>query len=150
MSNFFHYTTGVTLKRVTSGGTHLRGLGLGNTAPKKCRGGVEPLATLCPISQTLESNPRPSAPLAMCVATKLIRFFSCIRILQDFIANHYKEDAGNYCDELADFADMRTATRTPSRTFDGVALLFEYYNQLLHIENRFFSPNKPLSIYFRW
>ena len=36
-------------KRVASGGTHLRNLRLGNTAPKKGRSDGELLATLCPI-----------------------------------------------------------------------------------------------------
>ena len=44
-----HYARGITPKRVTSGGAHLRGLAPGNTSPKKCRSGAEPLATLCPI-----------------------------------------------------------------------------------------------------
>ena len=42
-----HYTRGITPKRVTSGGAHLRGLAPGLTAPKKRRSGGEPLATLC-------------------------------------------------------------------------------------------------------
>ena len=44
-----HYTRDILPKRVTSGGTHLRGLALGYIPPKKHRSGGEPFATLRPI-----------------------------------------------------------------------------------------------------
>ena len=69
---------------------------------------------------------------------------------QEFITSHYKEESSNYRDEVADFADMRTAVRTPSRNDDGIKLLLEYYNQLHFIENRFFPPGKPPPVFFHW
>ena len=59
------YTCCITPKRVTSGWAHLRGLRLGNPAPKKDRSAGETLATLCSISPTRDSNRRPPAPIAM-------------------------------------------------------------------------------------
>ena len=46
-------------------------LRLGNTAWKKRRSSGEPLGTLCLISLARESNPRPPAPIAMCLTTEL-------------------------------------------------------------------------------
>ena len=40
-----HYTRGITPKRVTSGGAHLRSLALDNTATMKRRSGGKPSAT---------------------------------------------------------------------------------------------------------
>ena len=67
------YTRGITSKRVTSGGAHLRDLapGPGNTASKHHRTGGQPLATLCLIWPARESNPRPLAPIAMSLTTTL-------------------------------------------------------------------------------
>ena len=69
---------------------------------------------------------------------------------QNYLSEHFGEDPTSYHDELADFADMRTSIRTPSRTYEGVSLLLEYYNQLYFLENRFFSPHQPLKVYFHW
>ena len=44
------------------------------TAPKKRRSGAGPLTTLCPICMARESNPRPTLPLAMSLATTVICF----------------------------------------------------------------------------
>ena len=44
-----HYTRGITPKRVTSGGVHLRGLAPAQHSSKKNRSGGELLVTLCPI-----------------------------------------------------------------------------------------------------
>lgn len=40
--------------------------------------------------------------------------------------------------------------RTPLRDSSGVALLFQYYNQLYFVERRFFPPDRSLGIYFEW
>lgn len=40
--------------------------------------------------------------------------------------------------------------RTPSRDSTGIALLYEYYNQLYYFERRFFSPEKGLGVFFDW
>ncbi|KAG8326368.1 Rhophilin-2 [Homalodisca vitripennis] len=42
------------------------------------------------------------------------------------------------------------AMRTPHRDGSGVALLFQYYNQLYFVERRFFPPDRSLGIYFEW
>ena len=42
------------------------------------------------------------------------------------------------------------AMRTPLRDSSGVALLFQYYNQLYFVERRFFPPDRSLGIYFEW
>ena len=70
--------------------------------------------------------------------------------LQEFIADHYQEEAGDYDDAIAELSDMRQAMRTPSRDATGVTLLYEYYNQLYFFERRFFSPEPGLGVYFEW
>lgn len=40
--------------------------------------------------------------------------------------------------------------RTPSRDATGIALLYEYYNQLYFFERRFFSPERGLGVFFEW
>ena len=42
------------------------------------------------------------------------------------------------------------AMRTPQRSSTGLALLFEYYNQLYYIERRLFPPDRHLGVYFEW
>lgn len=70
----------------------------------------------------------------------------------DYILEHYSEDGAKYQKELTAFMTLRQAVRTPVRNLQGVELLFEYYNQLYFIENRFFPPDKSykLGIYFQW
>lgn len=63
---------------------------------------------------------------------------------------HYSEDPNEFEKELADFADLRSATRTPLRTQDGIKLLLEYYNQLYYIDARFFPPHRNIGVYFYW
>ena len=49
-----------------SAGARLHGLApMGNAAPKKRRGGSEPLGTVRPIWPARDLNPRPPAPIAM-------------------------------------------------------------------------------------
>ncbi|XP_046667846.1 LOW QUALITY PROTEIN: rhophilin-2-B [Homalodisca vitripennis] len=69
---------------------------------------------------------------------------------KDFILEHYSEDGANYEDAIAELMDMRQAMRTPHRDGSGVALLFQYYNQLYFVERRFFPPDRSLGIYFEW
>ena len=66
-----HYNRGITPKRATTNGEHIRSSapGQGNTAPKKRSSGGERLATLCPIRQARESNPKPPAPTTMSLTT---------------------------------------------------------------------------------
>ncbi|XP_072162013.1 rhophilin-2-like [Bemisia tabaci] len=45
---------------------------------------------------------------------------------------------------------MFQAMRTPNRDNSGIALLFQYYNQLYFVERRFFPPDRSLGIYFEW
>lgn len=45
---------------------------------------------------------------------------------------------------------LREASKTPTRTEDGVDLLLEYYNQLYYTDNRFFPPNRHLNIFITW
>ena len=42
------------------------------------------------------------------------------------------------------------AMRTPTRDQHGIALLFQYYNQLYFVERRFFPPDRSNGIYFEW
>ncbi|KAI2652324.1 Rhophilin-1 [Labeo rohita] len=70
--------------------------------------------------------------------------------LQDFISEHYGEDASLYLNEIRDFMELRQAMRTPSRNEAGQELLTEYYNQLYFLDQRFFSPHRNLGIHFHW
>ncbi|XP_016317115.1 rhophilin-1-like [Sinocyclocheilus anshuiensis] len=70
--------------------------------------------------------------------------------LQDFISEHYGEDASLYLNEIRDFMELRQAMRTPSRNETGQELLMEYYNQLYFLDQRFFSPHRSLGIHFHW
>uniref|UniRef100_A0A671K7U9 Rhophilin-1-like n=1 Tax=Sinocyclocheilus anshuiensis TaxID=1608454 RepID=A0A671K7U9_9TELE len=70
--------------------------------------------------------------------------------LQDFISEHYSEDASLYLNEIRDFMELRQAMRTPSRNEAGQELLKEYYNQLYFLDQRFFSPHRSLGIHFHW
>ena len=42
------------------------------------------------------------------------------------------------------------AMRTPERDESGVALIFEYFNQLYFIDRRFFPPDRSLGVFFEW
>ncbi|XP_051953951.1 rhophilin-1 [Xyrauchen texanus] len=70
--------------------------------------------------------------------------------LQDFIREHYSEDASLYLNEIRVFMELRQAMRTPSRNDAGQELLMEYYNQLYFLDQRFFSPHRSLGIHFHW
>ncbi|XP_077089797.1 rhophilin-1 [Siphateles boraxobius] len=70
--------------------------------------------------------------------------------LQDFISEHYSEDASLYLNEIQVFMELRQAMRTPSRNEAGQELLMEYYNQLYFLDQRFFSPHRCLGIHFHW
>ncbi|KAK7151281.1 hypothetical protein R3I93_012274 [Phoxinus phoxinus] len=70
--------------------------------------------------------------------------------LQDFISEHYSEDASLYLTEIQVFMELRQAMRTPSRNEAGQELLMEYYNQLYFLDQRFFSPHRSLGIHFHW
>merc|ERR1719394_1202993 len=69
---------------------------------------------------------------------------------KDFILEHYSEDADEYENAIAEFMDIRQAMRTPTRDQNGVALLFEHFNQLYFVERRFFPPDRSLGIFFEW
>lgn len=69
---------------------------------------------------------------------------------KDFICEHYSEDPVKYDEAITEFMDLRGAMRTPERDESGVALLFEYFNQLYFIDRRFFPPDRSLGIYFEW
>lgn len=69
---------------------------------------------------------------------------------KDFILEHYSEDGSEYENAIAEFMDIRQAMRTPTRDGNGIALLFEYFNQLYFVERRFFPPDRSLGIYFEW
>lgn len=70
--------------------------------------------------------------------------------LQDFLSEHYSEDASLYLNEIRVFMELRQAMRTPSRNEAGQELLMEYYNQLYFLDQRFFSPHRSLGIHFHW
>ena len=69
---------------------------------------------------------------------------------KDFILEHYSEDGADYENAIAEFMDIRQAMRTPTRDGNGIALLFEYFNQLYFVERRFFPPDRSLGIFFEW
>ncbi|XP_069164895.1 rhophilin-2-A isoform X1 [Procambarus clarkii] len=69
---------------------------------------------------------------------------------KDFILEHYSEEPDKYDEAISEFMDLRGAMRTPERDESGVALLFEYFNQLYFIDRRFFPPDRSLGIYFEW
>ena len=61
-----YYTQGITSKRVTRGGDHLRSLAPGQHSMKKRRSGGDPLAILSVYDLTgLEVEPSPPTPKAM-------------------------------------------------------------------------------------
>ncbi|KAM6457696.1 rhophilin-1 isoform 2-T2 [Liasis olivaceus] len=70
--------------------------------------------------------------------------------LKAMIREHYNEDEDSYKAELKTLVDLRQAMRTPSRNKAGLELLMEYYSQLYFLDNRFFSPNKNLGLFFHW
>lgn len=70
--------------------------------------------------------------------------------LQDFISEHFGEDASLYLNEIHEFTTLRQAMRTPSRDESGQELLMEYYNQLYFLDQRFYSPHRTLGIHFHW
>lgn len=71
-------------------------------------------------------------------------------VMKDFILEHYSEDGEAYSPEIEDFNELRNATMTPIRDEDGIDLLYEYYNQLYFIDNRFFPPSRTLGVYLSW
>lgn len=70
--------------------------------------------------------------------------------LEEFISQHYHEPGGEYEEAVAELMDLRQAVRTPSRDGHGIALLFQYYNQLHFLERRFFSPDRQSALHFEW
>ncbi|XP_071535406.1 rhophilin-2-A isoform X2 [Panulirus ornatus] len=88
----------------------------------------------------------PMIPLGL-KETKEINFREPFK---DFILEHYSEDPDKYDEAITEFMDLRGAMRTPERDESGVALLFEYFNQLYFIDRRFFPPDRSLGIYFEW
>ncbi|XP_030628418.1 rhophilin-1 [Chanos chanos] len=70
--------------------------------------------------------------------------------IQDFICEHYGEDASLYETEIGEFMALRQMMRTPSRNDAGVELLMEYYNQLCFLDQRFFPPHRNLGVHFHW
>lgn len=81
-------------------------------------------------------------------------FFFCetllSTVLRDFILEHYSEDGDQHAAEISEFNSLRDGTMTPARDEEGIDLLFEYYNQLYFIDNRFFPPSRPLGIFLTW
>uniref|UniRef100_A0A4W4GZ06 Rhophilin, Rho GTPase binding protein 1 n=1 Tax=Electrophorus electricus TaxID=8005 RepID=A0A4W4GZ06_ELEEL len=70
--------------------------------------------------------------------------------LQEFISEHYGEDASLYLTEIKMLMELRQAIRTPSRSDAGIRLLLEYYNQLHFVDQRFFNLHRTLGIHFQW
>ncbi|GAA6092983.1 rhophilin-2 isoform X1 [Tachysurus ichikawai] len=69
---------------------------------------------------------------------------------KDFILEHYSEDGTRFQDKIDDLMDLRKACFTPSRSNTGIELLASYFSQLSLLESRFFSPNRPMGIFFTW
>ncbi|XP_066946603.1 rhophilin-2-B-like [Macrobrachium rosenbergii] len=88
----------------------------------------------------------PMIPLGL-KETKEINFREPFK---DFILEHYSEESDKYNEAITEFMELREAMRTPERDESGVALLFEYFNQLYFIDRRFFPPDRSLGIYFEW
>uniref|UniRef100_H2ZLJ9 BRO1 domain-containing protein n=1 Tax=Ciona savignyi TaxID=51511 RepID=H2ZLJ9_CIOSA len=103
-------------------------------------------STVEPYQSTRQTVSIPLVPLGLKDTKELV----FAQTFEDYISEHYSEDPESFSEEIADFADLRNSTRTPSRNHDGAVLLLEYYNQLYFIENRFFPPYKPLGVYFHW
>ncbi|KFM63837.1 Rhophilin-2-B, partial [Stegodyphus mimosarum] len=55
---------------------------------------------------------------------------------KDFILEHYSEDSSKYENAIKEFMEIRQAVRTPTRDYNGVKLLFGYYNLLYYIDRR--------------
>lgn len=63
---------------------------------------------------------------------------------------HYSEEPEMYLKEISDLNDLRQSIRTPERSYAGIELLTEYFNQLYFVEKRFFHPVRQLTIHFHW
>ncbi|XP_054714698.1 rhophilin-2-like [Uloborus diversus] len=63
---------------------------------------------------------------------------------------NYSEDSSKYENPIKEFMDIRQAVRTPTRDYNGVKLLFGYYNLLYYIDRRFFPPHRNMGIFFEW
>ena len=64
-----HYTRGIMLKRVTSGGIHLRGLGPGQHSSEETSQQWRAIGDTVSNLTDRESNPRPLASIAMSLST---------------------------------------------------------------------------------
>ncbi|KAG9341990.1 hypothetical protein JZ751_018308 [Albula glossodonta] len=93
-----------------------------------------------------EANNIPLIPLGL-KETKDVDFSVPFK---DFILEHYSEDGSNFENEIADLMDLRKACRTPSRSEAGIELLSSYFSHLSLLENRFFTPNRQIGIFFTW
>ena len=109
----------------------------------------EQLAELNSSVELYQSNQEPVVPMIP-LGLKETKEIELRDTFKDFILEHYSEDGGEYEDSLAELMDIRQAMRTPTRDQNGIALLFEYYNQLYFVERRFFPPDRSLGIYFEW
>lgn len=69
---------------------------------------------------------------------------------KDVIMEHYSETPDKYSKEITDLNDLRQAIRTPERSYAGIELLTEFFNQLYYVEKRFFRPNRQLALHFHW
>ncbi|CBY11908.1 unnamed protein product [Oikopleura dioica] len=107
---------------------------------------VEINGTLNVYQSVSETISMPMIPLGI-KETKAIDFTN---VLNDFILEHYSDEGSKYEPEIAELNSLREGTQTPTRDEEGIDLLFEYYNQLYFIDNRFFPPSRPLGIYLAW
>ncbi|XP_054446532.1 rhophilin-1 [Pteronotus mesoamericanus] len=70
--------------------------------------------------------------------------------LMELISGHFGEDGASYEAEIRELADLRQATRTPSRSEAGLELLMAYYSQLCLLDARFVAPARSLGLLFHW
>ena len=64
---------------------------------------------------------------------------------------HYFEAFSAHEESIAMLEDMRESVRTPSRSHEGISLLFRYYNQLKFLEKRFFTSDGTCKgLQFTW
>ncbi|XP_014663777.1 PREDICTED: rhophilin-1-like [Priapulus caudatus] len=88
----------------------------------------------------------PMVPLAL-KETQTVDF---TQALNDLIRDHYHEEPESYEEQINELNEIRQAVRTPMKNSHGIGLLFEYYNLLYFIEQRFYSDELGLRLLFNW
>jgi hypothetical protein len=71
---------------------------------------------------------------------------------RNFIWTHYREEPGNYIEQIRQFNYFRQSTIEQSSEPSVASLqrLFEYFNSLQLVERRFFQNSQCSHVFFTW